>query len=102
MSNLNVYIPYTDFTQLQQDSAKLASVIAILGTEFPDDTCQLIAIKSVLGIEEEKEEEPTDPVDPNPDDTQDPGNTDPTDPPAGGDPDPTDPPTGDPGSDPTP
>lgn len=75
---MNVYVPYSDFVELGQDSAKLASVISILNTKFPDDTCQLIAIKSVLGIEEEiKEdpvpetpEEPQDPIEPEPDDEE--------------------------------
>ena len=63
MANLSIYVPYSDFAQLEQDASKLASIIAILTTEFPDDTCQLIAIKSVLGIEE-VESDPTDPTDP--------------------------------------
>lgn len=92
MGNTNIFIPYEDLTKLQKDSANLESIISLLNTEFPDDTCQLIAIKSILGLIKE-EEEPTDPVDPI---DPDPGTTDPTDP--------TDPPSGgDPGSsDPTP
>ena len=40
----------------------------ILETKFPDDTCQLIAVKSILGIEI-AEDEPTipDPTDPSTD-----------------------------------
>lgn len=96
MANTNIFIEFDELSRLQKDSADKANIIAILNTEFPDETCQLIAIKSILGIVE-TEEEPTEPSDPS-----DPGTTDPIDPPAGGDPDPTDPPTGDPGSDPTP
>ena len=64
-------VPYSDFTKLEQDSAKLNSVIAIINTEFPDDTCMLIAIKSILGITEEEEPTTPDPVDP-PSDPADP------------------------------
>lgn len=91
MSNLNIYIPYADYAQMTEDSAKLKAITSILTTEFPDDTCQLIAIKSVLGLPVTEEEEPTDPTDP-----VDPPTTDPIDPDPGtdpSDPDPTDPPT---------
>lgn len=63
----NITVPYNDFVQLEQDSTKLSSVVAMVNTKFPDDTCQLIAIKSVLGIETVEEPvEPTEPVDPEP------------------------------------
>lgn len=98
MGNTNIFIPYEDLNKLQRDSANLESIISLLNTEFPDDTCQLIAIKSILGLIKEEEEPtgPVDPIDPDPSDPVDPGTTDPTDP--------TDPPSGsDPGSsDPTP
>lgn len=67
---MNVSIPYGDLVELEQDSAQKKAIVSIINTKFPDDTCQLIAIKSVLGIEEEKTEEPSepivDPVDPEP------------------------------------
>lgn len=55
-----INVPYEDVMKLKADADKLQAVIELLNTEFPDDTCQLIAIKSILGIEEEA----TDPVDP--------------------------------------
>lgn len=82
-----VQIPYSDFKTLESDSAKLADVKAILETEFPDDTCQLIAVKSMLGIETKKDDDNggnTDPTDP-------PSGTDPSTPPTGGDPSGSDP-----------
>ena len=80
----NIFIPYEDFVNLQQDSAKLTSIISIINTEFPDDTCQIIANKSVLGIvdEEEEHEVPDDP-------STEPTDQEPTDPPT----DPVDPST---------
>ena len=48
-----VSLPYEDYAKLVKDSADKENVIALLNTEFPDDTCQLIAVKAVLGIEEE-------------------------------------------------
>lgn len=62
MANTNIFITYDELSRLQKDSANLTSVMAILNTEFPDDTCQLIAIKSILGmIPKEEEPEITDP-----------------------------------------
>lgn len=52
---MNIQIPYTDFKSMETDSTKLADVKELLKTEFPDDTCQLIAIKAVLEIEEAPE-----------------------------------------------
>lgn len=75
---VNVMVAYEDLMQLQKDAADKAAIISLLKTEFPDDTCQLIAIKSVLGIVED-EEENNDPVDPSDPDTGD-DDTDPTDP----------------------
>jgi len=45
-----IQIPYTDFKKLEEDSVKLDDVKELLGTTFPDDTCQLIAIKALLGV----------------------------------------------------
>ena len=74
-----ISIPYSDYQKLVKDSTEKESVVTLLQTEFPDDTCQLIAIKSVLGLIE-VEEEVVDPVDP--------PTTDPTDPPTTTDPTP--------------
>ena len=74
--NLTTTIPYEDYKKLVEDSADKSNVIAILNTKFKDAECQLTAIKSVLGIEEETQE----PADP---DTQEPSGTtapDPLDP----------------------
>lgn len=74
MANTNIFITFEDLSRLQKDSADKANIVAILNTEFPDDTCQLIAIKSILGLIEEKEEEakPTPPGDSTPTDPSDP------------------------------
>lgn len=68
---LTTTIPYEDYKALVQDQSDKNNVIAILQTEFPDDTCALIAVKAILGIVENEPEDP------------DPGSgtTDPTDPP---------------------
>lgn len=93
MANTNIFIEYAELSRLQKDSANLASVMAILDTEFPDDTCQLLAIKSILGMIP-KEEEPEEPDVPDtPDEPSDPSDTDdttdPVDPPSGDDTEPT-------------
>lgn len=74
MANTNIFITFEDLSRLQKDSADKANIVAILNTEFPDDTCQLIAIKSILGLIKEKEEEPepTPPGDSAPTDPSDP------------------------------
>lgn len=72
MANDKIYVPYEDFKKLEEDSVDKSNVLAILGAEFPDDTCQLIAIKAVLGYVDP--EDNTDPIDPNPDPDPDPGN----------------------------
>ena len=59
---INISVPYDDFVELGKDSAQKKAIVDIINTDFPDDTCQLVAIKAVLGIVEK--EEPTDPVDP--------------------------------------
>lgn len=56
----NVLVSIEDYNEILRDSEQLANVKKLLETEFPDDTCQMIAIKSLLGIVEE--EEPTDPT----------------------------------------
>lgn len=48
-----VIVPYEEYATLVKDSADKANVVQLLKTDFPDDTCQLIAIKSILGIEED-------------------------------------------------
>lgn len=92
--DFKIMVPYDDYNALVNDAAKLVSVIGILETEFPDDTCQLIALKSILGIKDpEPEPEPDDPDNTDP---SDPG-TDPSDPGDGGaTSDPVDPSSGDP------
>lgn len=56
-----ICVPYEDYNKLLKDSADKETVIQLLKTEFPDDTCQLIAIKTVLGIVEEEPEEEQEP-----------------------------------------
>lgn len=59
--SLTVTVPYEDYSKLVEDSAEKANVIKLLKTEFPDDTCQLIAIKAMLGVvDETSNEEPSD------------------------------------------
>lgn len=53
--NVTIPVPYEDYVQLVRDSADKQAVINLLKTDFPDDTCQLIAIKSLLGIDKETE-----------------------------------------------
>lgn len=81
MANTNIFIEYTELSRLQTDSANLASVMAILDTEFPDDTCQLLAIKSILGMIPKEEEEPEEPENPDDSNTEPDDTTDPSDPP---------------------
>lgn len=69
-----ITVPYEDYKSLVEDSKDKQNVTQILKTEFPDDTCALIAIKAILGIVEEEEEPDEDTVD----DTTDP--VEPTDP----------------------
>lgn len=84
----NVLIPYRDFKELNDKAAKTDAVLMLLGSKFPDDTCQLIAIKSVLGYvdpEPEPEPEPTPDPEPNPNpEPDDENNTEPEDPEEGG------------------
>lgn len=66
MANIayDVHIDNVTYSALVSDSQKLADVKTILETKFPDDTCALVAIKSILGIEEKEDTDPVDPVDP--------------------------------------
>jgi len=48
--NLTVTVPYEDYQKLTQAAADKENVVKILNTTFPDATCQLIAIKSILEI----------------------------------------------------
>lgn len=79
MTNIlqTVVIPYEDCMKMRKDSADLEAVKSIITAEFPDDTCQIIAIKAILGIVEEEDDtqgtDPSDPSDPS-------GTTDPIDP----------------------
>lgn len=76
MNNPNVLLPYEDFIKISEKANKTNAILSILGTEFPDETCQLIAIKSVLGyvdpekpeLEPEPEDPETDPSEPGEDD----------------------------------
>lgn len=88
--DFKIMVPYDDYNSLVNDAAKLVSVIGILETKFPDDTCQLIALKSILGIKDPKPEPEPEPDDPDNTDPSDPG-TDPSDPGDGGATDPTTP-----------
>lgn len=71
-----VSVPYEDYQALARDAADKAAVILLLNTKFPDDTCQLIAIKALLGIIDKEDDAPDTPADP----------VDPSDPSASGDP----------------
>lgn len=71
--NTKILVPYEEFAQKAKDSADLNSIKSILNTEFPDDTCQVLAIKAILGmIEEEEPVIPDEPiVEPEPEDPDD-------------------------------
>lgn len=56
-----ISIPYEDYKKISKDSADKESIVQLLNTEFPDDTCQLIAIKSVLGLIEVEDDDTTTP-----------------------------------------
>lgn len=58
----DIRIPYEDYKELKKDSDQLADIKTILTTKFPDEDCYLLAIKSILGISPDPEqdvEEPT-------------------------------------------
>lgn len=61
MATQNVLVPLEDYNKILRDSEELANVKTLLETEFPDDTCQMIAVKSLLGIVEDETSDPTDP-----------------------------------------
>ena len=58
MSETKILVPYDEYTAMVKDSADLESIKGLLHTDFPDNTCQILAIKSVLGMVPEKEEKP--------------------------------------------
>ena len=57
MSETKILVPYDEYTAMVKDSADLASIAGLLLTDFPDNTSQILAIKSVLGMVPEKPEE---------------------------------------------
>ena len=61
MSETKILVPYDEYTAMVKDSADLASIRGLLLTDFPDNTSQIIAIKSVLGMVPEKEPIPENP-----------------------------------------
>lgn len=65
MSETKILVPYDEYTAMVKDSADLASIAGLLLTDFPDNTCQILAIKSVLGMVPEKE-----PITENPDENE--------------------------------
>lgn len=62
MSETKILVPYDEYTAMVKDSADLASIRGLLLTDFPDNTCQILSIKSVLGMVPEKEPIPEKPV----------------------------------------
>lgn len=46
-----VTIPNEDYAKLMADSVDKQNVIKILETTFPDEACQLLAVKTILGIQ---------------------------------------------------
>lgn len=50
----SVTISFDEFQNLMVDKQDKANAIALLNTEFPDDTCQLIALKAIFDIKEQK------------------------------------------------
>lgn len=79
--NPNVLLPYDDFCKIKEGADKAEAVLKLLGTEFPDATCQIIAIKSVIGYVEPTPEEPEEPGNDEP--SNDPDNSDPDETPEG-------------------
>lgn len=49
MSETKILVPYDEYTAMVKASADLASIAGLLLTDFPDNTSQILAIKSVLG-----------------------------------------------------
>ena len=58
MSETKILVPYDEYTAMVKDSADLASIAGLLLTDFTDNTSQILAIKSVLGMVPGKEEKP--------------------------------------------
>ena len=56
MSETKILVPYDEYTAMVKDSADLESITGLLHTDFPDNTSQILAIKSVLGMVPEKSE----------------------------------------------
>ena len=56
MSETKILVPYDEYTAMVKDSADLESITGLLHTDFPDNTSQILAIKSVLGMVPEKPE----------------------------------------------
>lgn len=56
MSETKILVPYDEYTAMVKDSADLESIKGLLHTDFPDNTSQILAIKSVLGMVPEKVE----------------------------------------------
>lgn len=54
MSETKILVPYDEYTAMVKDSADLESITGLLHTDFPDNTSQILAIKSVLGMIPEK------------------------------------------------
>lgn len=54
MSETKILVPYDEYTAMVKDSADLESITGLLHTDFPDNTSQILAIKSVLGMVPEK------------------------------------------------
>ena len=48
MSETKILVPYDEYTAMVKDSADLASIAGLLLTDFPDNTSQILDIKSVL------------------------------------------------------
>lgn len=61
MSETKILVPYDEYTAMVKDSADLESITGLLHTDFPDNTSQILAIKSVLGMVPEKEPIPENP-----------------------------------------
>ena len=61
MSETKILVPYDEYTAMVKDSADLTSIRGLLLTDFPDNTSQILAIKSVLGMVPEKEGKPENP-----------------------------------------
>ena len=62
MSETKILVPYDEYTAMVKDSADLTSIRGLLLTDFPDNTSQILAIKSVLEMVPEKEPIPENPV----------------------------------------